>query len=1016
MELYDLKLEKSTTINERVNIFSETDKETYLVDNVSRWKSIRSLTNDEDFRNFLNVSGTSLEEFNYAIKELDNTDTLTVRNYIEDTDWYKLFIEVLQEYQTIEKITDRELLDIGYIIHPFLLYFQKKIQNLVNGISKFSITETVIKKIITNHAQVISDIYNKVIIIDLNIYLQSAGEEKKEFADYVEERFSHCDDLIEFYSKYAVCTRLAVIKTKHMLDFLTESFLRLEANVSEFNHVFNLKIQNDQLTDISLSIGDSHQQGRSVIIFSFNQDKVVYKPRNLKIADAYYQFIKWINTQNQLLEMKTIKGIYQEDFSFQEYVSHDECSSLEEIEDYYTRFGYNIALAYILCANDFHMENLIANGPHPILIDLETIVQSDRQIEYPDAADAEVQKQFLDTSVLNSALLPTVAFTNIENQGIDIGALSGKSEKLPYKILAPINVNQIDMKYENVEYVRPGANNLPLLNGETIDFYNYRDHILAGFKQMLGFFKDKKKELLSSDSILSVFKDKVTRTIVKNTDAYATMIGYSNHPNYCEDMIKKEKLLENMWSYPHKRKEIVLYEIEDMLDNDIPIFLSNTSSLDLFSSKHKCIKNYFQDTGYNKMLNMFKTLDDDAITKQLSVIKVSLGIYDEQVSRMKANTTDFYQVCPTTDSKLLQEARRIGNRILQDSYINSAKNELSWVNINLSNKNWTVNAMNESLYEGKAGVGLYLFELYKVTKDPLFYEGYKKAINATLLSTKYSTNYSAYNGKLSIIFPILNEIKFIGESEYKDHLVTYFKELKKDLITIAEVDWLNGLAGLLGLTVTAYTVLNDHFYLNLAKDIAGSLLIKQQQLKNELKEGFAHGCLGMAYALIRLYEQTSIELYKQKAYELIRHEKVLLGNCEDQYKWCWGSIGVGLALLDIYKVTNDDFIKASITDITAEFPNEWKNDDCICHGNLADILFFSQLQKSGLNEDVAEHEFLIRLASVMSRKEEQKDFSISQLDGLPNYTLFTGLSGVGYGMLRLLKRPLEISDVYTLKV
>ena len=49
------------------------------------------------------------------------------------------------------------------------------------------------------------------------------------------------------------------------------------------------------------------------------------------------------------------------------------CASEEEIRRYYRRTGHLLCLVYALNGSDFHYENLIADGEHPVPIDLETI-------------------------------------------------------------------------------------------------------------------------------------------------------------------------------------------------------------------------------------------------------------------------------------------------------------------------------------------------------------------------------------------------------------------------------------------------------------------------------------------------------------------------------------------------------------------------------------------------------------------------------------------------------------------
>ena len=61
------------------------------------------------------------------------------------------------------------------------------------------------------------------------------------------------------------------------------------------------------------------------------------------------------------------------DYGWVEYVEHRSCASDEEIRRYYRRTGNFLCLVYALNGSDFHFENMIADGEHPVPIDLETI-------------------------------------------------------------------------------------------------------------------------------------------------------------------------------------------------------------------------------------------------------------------------------------------------------------------------------------------------------------------------------------------------------------------------------------------------------------------------------------------------------------------------------------------------------------------------------------------------------------------------------------------------------------------
>ncbi|RCK13064.1 DUF4135 domain-containing protein [Bacillus licheniformis] len=66
-----------------------------------------------------------------------------------------------------------------------------------------------------------------------------------------------------------------------------------------------------------------------------------------------------------------IKGFFRDDIA--EFIPHETCHTKKELEGYYTRLGKLLAVLYSIDAVDFHHENIIASGEHPVLIDLESI-------------------------------------------------------------------------------------------------------------------------------------------------------------------------------------------------------------------------------------------------------------------------------------------------------------------------------------------------------------------------------------------------------------------------------------------------------------------------------------------------------------------------------------------------------------------------------------------------------------------------------------------------------------------
>ncbi|SCG83748.1 bacteriocin formation protein, putative [Proteiniborus sp. DW1] len=1008
----------SLTLEERKYYYSIIGKEPTKENYIKKWKQKKNLVSDDDFDIMLRTRGFSKEVFNECLSELSLKEAEKINEIVTKEEWVQLYYDILSNYQDIESIKSTDLLDIAYIVHPFILYYKKELNNIMSSIKKYKISEVVIQKIIQTYVEEIINIFSKVIIVDMNEFAVNfdfpSSEPSEKFIEYLVNRFNNIEEFNSFYSRYIVCTRLSIVRTSYSIDFIKESLNRLEQNFTRLVELGFINSNSNFLSDIRLSAGDSHDKGRSVIIFSFDHDKVVYKPRNHSITESFNLFIEWINEKSSLLEIKTYKGIYEEDYSFEEFVEQLPCESFSEIKQYYKRFGYILGLAHILSANDLHLENLIAHGEYPIIIDVETIIQSDRQYEVPESANSKVAYDYIFNSVQNTALLPTIAFMDKDRKGIDISALNGREIKLPYKILSLSNLNSIDMKYEYVEYVRPGSNNLPKLKNETVDFIEYREDILDGFCDFMHFIINNKNEILSDDGILNVFLNKKVRIVVKNTDSYGTLLKYSNHPVYCRDMLLREKLLENLWAFPHKERKISISENKDLIYGDIPIFYTLTNSLDLIDSHNNSIKNYFPISGFDKVKNRIKNLSVKDINRELSIIKVCLGLYDEKYNKGKKERVPLVNIVKENSNALMTEVLKIGDYILSKSY--EARDQLSWPAINLSDNAWKVEAMDESLYSGQAGLALLFIELYKLTNEQRYKNAYDKIINSVVFNTKYNYNFAAYTGKLSLVFPVLSELNFQGHSQYTRYIDTAMNDLEENLNNIKNLDWIGGLAGILALTCETYKVTKNNRYLELIGQIADNLVVLQEMEREELKEGFAHGCVGIATSLLRAYQYIQNSVYKHKALELFDLQRERYG-LSKEFKWCWGATGWGIALIDTEIYEFNSIYRRDLIQIIKNIPENLKGDDCICHGNLGDIEFLNLIKQLSLDIDINEinEKLNQRVSSILYYYNKNQKYNVNSLPEIPNLSLFTGLTGIAYQYIRLLS-PQDTSNVYTLSI
>jgi lantibiotic modifying enzyme len=90
--------------------------------------------------------------------------------------------------------------------------------------------------------------------------------------------------------------------------------------------------------------------------------------------------------------------------------------------------GY-LALLYVLEASDFHFENLIASGEHPVPVDLESLFQHRLSDPKGNLVQTAI-RHAADELVLRVGILLSPVWINKESEAIDISGLGGQRDQM----------------------------------------------------------------------------------------------------------------------------------------------------------------------------------------------------------------------------------------------------------------------------------------------------------------------------------------------------------------------------------------------------------------------------------------------------------------------------------------------------------------------------------------------------------------------------------------------------------
>ncbi|MDN7227916.1 type 2 lanthipeptide synthetase LanM family protein [Planococcus sp. N064] len=1012
---------------------------------VSKWRKRLSMASDDIFQSKLTVSGLSEQRFAEMVtplteKNLDEKEIRELTAFLKSEMNLDLVIEGLNLSEGKEKM--KEQLDLGLFIHPFLSYISNRLEVMLNKLSGqqqaniAKIKETLMFAI---GSQLITQA-SRSIVLEMHIsklkdeLYGSTAEER--FQSFIREKALNSSELIKFYEEYAVLTRILILRSEFFLENVKLTFERYMNDFASLSHTFGL--ENLVLDSIEFGLGDTHQKGKTVGKFVFENGKtIIYKPKGLSISLKYHDLLNWIAERVEFPTLSPYKILDFGTHGWEECVLYSSCLTQQEVKHYYQRFGVLLGLMHSIKGADFHLENIIAGGDTPYIIDHETLFHQSPKLDFPDSVEVDLKYEQAD-SVVGTGLLPIAMFKNAEGKGIDLSALNGKEQELPFKVLKLENSMTDDMKFSMQSERFRGANNLPTLNGEGIDAGDYLEDILTGFENIFNFFIYHKEELLSAKGPIEAFRHEKIRVVARATQQYFNFLNESSHPDYMRDALYLENLYDRLWFYPYKDKRIIHHEILDLMAGDIPFFNSLVDSRDLYSSTGEKIDDVFTQSGYEIVVDRIQSYDQDELQTQLGWIRTSLvGSKKEEVSPQEEQWND--KPVPNDVNRLfVKEAQSIGDEILNKLRYSNKKDKASLLCLTPTGEgNWSVAPALQGLYDGLGGMSLFFQYLWKETRE----ECYKLAAEATLKSAaapmvENQGLVSSFTGSASLLYPILHFHKNFGSNEYDWKIEEIKQKLKQNVQKDEAFDFLGGAAGICHLLMNAYEWTSDREYLEIAELYGDHLLANRHapapdqaawasgESGNYLG-GFSHGTSGIAQSLFRLSRLTGKQPYQETAEKALRFDQSLFDvgkgawkdnrSTEDQYvhQWCHGSMGIGLSRIVMSEYTADPSAKREINQAIQNLRKHgYKRSDSLCHGNFGDTELFLQVashfRESGFLEEAKRRGY-----NHVLQKEARGYYQVDGPHGFIQPSLFTGLAGIGLQLLRL-SNPKEVPPVLLL--
>ncbi|MFF2444983.1 type 2 lanthipeptide synthetase LanM family protein [Priestia megaterium] len=1026
-------------IHERKKFMNEYNKDLEVDKIYNMWLKRTLLDNQPKSAKLkLNIAGLTKEQF---VQMLEGSETVNDNHisYIEKSQWYRIFNEgckLIEKYD----LNQSEKVDITIAFKPFVTYAYENLSMYIKQkkLDKHVNTQTFLISLINSLSTTLTQIALRSIVLELHIAKlkeELSGETPEErFQYFIKNTFNNINNLKSFYAEYSVLTRLLSLKTNFFVVNTKKFIDRYSQDFDEMESYFHL--YNEKISTITTDLGDTHQQGNTVVKINYESGKqLIYKPKTLIATERFHKFVDWINNKNEIIPLKYHKVLNKNTHGWEELIENKPCKSKDELKDYYKRFGAIICVIHLLRGCDLHLENIIASGNSPYIIDLETIFHQYIPFDLPKNAEL-IAKDNLTSSVLGTALLPMSMFRNVKGKGIDMSALNGKEQDLPFKVLQLQSMNTDNMIFKHDYGKSISSNNIPTLEGSNVIAGDFIEEIKSGFKDAYLFFLKNKKDLLSEDSPIKLFEDIEIRIIARSTQSYANFLQESTHPDYTRNAVEREVLFDRLWFYPFKTKEIIQSEINDMIEGDIPFFTTTTISKDLINSRGEKIEGVFENSTYDLVIERLRKISIETMNEQLELISLSTAGLNQK-DKVKYSETRRADILSssTVDQSIdfVSEAKKIASYLEKRAFTDSEGKSVTWISKQIAEDGTPfVFPLDSNLYSGLSGISLFFLYVGKLTKEEKYYDLSKACLQTVVdspSSNKSSWEVSAYYGLGSLLLPLylFNKVteSFFFESEFNNYVNLIEEYIEKD----QALDHLSGCSGLIHVFLNFYIDTKEERYLELAKKCANHIIknsiekekyfICNSQLSPVPLGGFAHGSSGIAWSLLRISKYDNKYLkYGKGILEFDRSlfEEEINGwkdnrkdKIEDSNQWCHGSTGIGLSRILISSYYVDKHLNEEINISLEKMLDGYvKNDHGLCHGNMGDLELLLNFSINSGNKTYYQH--AVNLAQDLINKIElQNDKKFTH-----DLSLFNGLAGIGYQLLRL-QYPNVVPSVLTLE-
>ena len=455
--------------------------------------------------------------------------------------------------------------------------------------------------------------------------------------------------------------------------------------------------------------GDAHRGGRSVCVVEFAAgDPVVYKPRSGRLQQHLQSLLEWYRGQLPDLAPRLPRSLSRAGYCWEEFIERRPCADAAGVQRFYRRQGALLALLYALGCTDVHYENLIAAGDEPVVVDVETVFSPTL------AGDGDEPDPAVDTllaSVARVGLLPVMI--DGEESRLDVSALGGGRPAVsPQTVAVPVGVGTDAMRIERRRVPLPAGANRPVLGGREADPGDFTAALIAGFR--LG-YEELRRGCATAGRLVADCRDDEIRVVLRDTYLYASLLDESLHPELLADAATHDAFLHRLGDLGDPRlRPLVDGEVRQLWNRDIPVLVA-TPGAGLVRMADPGLAGQLPATpALQQVSATLARLSPSDRRMQEWLVEAALASRTPELRHRGRAGGAAGAGSDTEPDRLLAQACGIADELCATA--RRGVERMNWLGIEPADgRHWTVAPLGAGLADGYLGVAVFLAAAYRLT-------------------------------------------------------------------------------------------------------------------------------------------------------------------------------------------------------------------------------------------------------------------------------------------------------------